>query len=159
MDKEFLQTLQVAGQCLSEEVMEAILNQHNADLAAAAADPGVSGGSGGRTFSQDEVNRIVSERLARQRLRPADDQREAQLQQREHQLTCREYLLQKQYPGKLLELLDTSDPERFKAAADEMAASFPGICANQTPPPYRPGTGTRQWSGEDALSNAFKIKH
>ena len=154
MNREFLQTIQVAGQSLPEDVIESILTRHSEALSAAVADPGVTGGTGGKTFTQEDVNRIVSERLA---LHTGDSEREAALNAREAKLTCREYLLQKNYPAKLLELLDTSDAARFQAAADAMAMSFPGILTPEAPL-YRAGTGTWQSDGAEALADAFKFK-
>ncbi len=56
--------------------------------------PGASGGE--RTFTQDEVNRIVSDRLAREREKltgqAKKDEREKALEAREARLDCREYL-------------------------------------------------------------------
>ncbi len=58
--------------------------------------PEASGGQGkGRTFTQEEVNRIVADRLAREKAKaepsPADE-REQALKAREAKLDCREYL-------------------------------------------------------------------
>ena len=38
---------------------------------------------GEKLFTQDDVNRIISERLAREREKPRDDEREAALNERE----------------------------------------------------------------------------
>jgi len=87
--------------------------------------PEASGDPGGeRTFTQEEVNRIVSERLARDRADRAkpspEDTREADLKARESKLTCREYISAEGYPAELLELFDTSDSEKFKAAVEKL---------------------------------------
>ena len=54
------------------------------------------GAKGGRTFTQDDVNRIVSERLAHEREKlqasARDTEREKALAAREARLDCREYL-------------------------------------------------------------------
>lgn len=80
------------------------------------ADNGNPGG--GKMFTQDDVNRIVSERLARDRQeRSAQkevDARERSLQERENRLSCKEYLHENNYPAELLELIDCSDVEKFK---------------------------------------------
>ena len=58
-----------------------------------------------------------------------------------------------------MDILDSSDVEKFKAAADALAAKFPGVVDNSpVPPPYASGTGTTRLSGnnEDPLSAAFK---
>lgn len=162
MKREFLKNFQVNGQPLPDAVIDAIMQESERDLEAAKADPGVKG-EGGKTFTQDDVNRIVSERLARDRAdraaapSPADE-REAALKAREARLDCRDYLDSKKYPTALLDVLDTSDTERFKAAVDTMIGKFPGIaCADEVPPPYAAGTGTqsRMW-GNDPIAAAFK---
>ena len=96
--------------------------------------PGASGGE--RTFTQDEVNRIVQDRLARERDKLTGqtkkderekDEREKALEAREARLDCREYLDSKGYPAALLEVLDSSDTAKFKAAADKLVELFPGV--------------------------------
>ena len=64
MKKEFLKNFQVNGVVLPDEIVDAILAENARDLDAAKANPGANGVNGGKTFTQDEVNRIVSERLA-----------------------------------------------------------------------------------------------
>lgn len=89
-----------------------------------------TGGNGGqeKTFTQEEVNRIVQDRLARERakvaLQPADDEREKALEARERRLACHEYLVEKGYDKQMLDILDTTDLERFKGNADKLSAMF-----------------------------------
>ena len=122
--------------------------------------PGATGGQGGeKTFTQDEVNRIVSERLARDRVDRAkptpEDEREQALKARESRLDCRDYLDSKKLPGDLLEILDTSDVEKFKAAADKLAALLPGEVAMAARVTTRLGESPVK---EDPISEAFKPK-
>ena len=79
-----------------------------------------------KRFSQADVDRIVKERLKRAE-RTADsaqsadlDARDAELTQRQNRLECREYLLNSGYNPGLLEILDTSDPEKFKSSASKL---------------------------------------
>ena len=96
--------------------------------------PEADGGQG-RTFTQEEVNRIVSERLAREREKltqqPQEDEREKALREREKALearenraACQHYLgslpVKDKYKTALLEVLDTSDTEKFKAKAEKL---------------------------------------
>lgn len=73
-----------------------------------------------KTFTQEEVNKIISERLARERERTknndsaAADQRAQELTAKENRLNCKEYLLEKGYSTELLDCVDTSDLEDFK---------------------------------------------
>ena len=74
--------------------------------------------SGGKMFTQDDVNRIVSERLARDRqersAQKEADARERSLQERENRMSCKEYLHENNYPAELLDVIDCSDVEKFK---------------------------------------------
>ena len=85
-----------------------------------------------RTFTQDEVNTIVADRLARERSKSAErvgdlDAREKDLKAREEALeaksqrfsqweACKQYLADNHISAALLDKLDTSDPEAFKTA-------------------------------------------
>lgn len=87
--------------------------------------PEDKGGQGGeKMFTQEDVNRIVAERLARERAKgqpPAPDQREQDLTQREQELTqreqlaaCREYLEKEGLPTDLADLLGAKPLPEFK---------------------------------------------
>ena len=79
---------------------------------------------GGRMFTQQEVDRILKERLARERAKAAPqepteaEKREKDLTARESRLSCRAYLLDNSLPAELLDVLDTSDVAKFQRAAD-----------------------------------------
>ena len=161
MKREFLKNLTVNGQPLPKEVIDAIMEENGRDIQAAKANAGGNGGSDGKMFTQEEVNRIVSERLTREREKPVDDEREKSLKAREARLDCRDYLDSKKYPIKLLDLLDCSDLEKFKAAADAMVEGFPSIMQTDgpLPPPYAAGTGTGVIDSIDTrIADAFKPK-
>lgn len=81
-------------------------------------------GTGGRTFTQEEVNKIVSDRLARAKRETATDEREAALRAKEARLDCREYLSDKKYPVELLDILSTADVEAFKGSVERLAGLF-----------------------------------
>lgn len=99
-------------------------NQNPEQQPAATPTPEASGEQGTeKLFTQEDVNRIVSERLARERAKAEpspDDAREADLKAREARLSCREYIAEGGYPVDLLELFDTTDAERFKAAVEKL---------------------------------------
>lgn len=129
--------------------------------------PEVSGDQdGARTFTQDEVNRIVSERLARDRAdraaapSPADE-REQALKAREARMDCRDYLDSKKYPAALLDVLDTSDVDRFKAAADLLIEKFPAIVGDVHPAAPVPQIvlPTGRGATPDPIAAAFKPKN
>lgn len=161
MKREFLQNFTINGQPLPKETIDAIMAEHGRDIERAKANAGANGGSDGKMFTQEDVNRIVSERLARERDKLVDD-REKDLKAREARLDCRDYLDSKKYPAKLLDLLDSSDVEKFKTAADAMVEGFPSIVQPDSPmpPPYSATTGTAAYGspGDDAIANAFKPK-
>ena len=128
--------------------------------------PEDNGGQGGRLFTQDEVNRIVSDRLAQERTRnerkaePQEDEREKALKAREARMDCREYIASKKYPDALLEVLDISDAEKFKATADKLAKQFPAILGEAARPHGFPQFGGETFGtmprGGVNLADAFK---
>ena len=162
MKREFLQNFKVGDQPLPKEVIDAIMVENGRDIEAAKANAGGNGGSDGKMFTQEEVNRIISDRLTREREKfaqqPQEDEREKALKAREARLDCRDYLDNKKYPAALLDVLDSSDAERFKTAADLLVKQFPSIAAaDQMPPPYSPGTGSSSVGfGNDPLAVAFR---
>ena len=126
--------------------------------------PEASGGQGeNRTFTQEEVNRIVSERLAREReklTQPKEDEREQALKAREAKLDCREYLDAQGYPAALLDVLDSSDTAKFKASVEKLAKVFPALMGAQRPTfeGWKPGESTRRFNTPDPIAGAFKPK-
>lgn len=117
-----------------------------------------------KTFTQEEVNNIVQERLARERAKneptPAEV-REKELAARESAMTCKEYIAEKNYPKELLELFDTADQERFKQKVDKMKELFPGVFADpgKKPAIFTKGTnGGVGLGGSDPIAEAFKLK-
>ena len=162
MQRDFLKNFQVNGTPLPDAVVEAILAENGRDLEAAKADPGASGGTGGKTFTQEEVNRIVSDRLAREREKqPKDDEREQALKAREARLDCRDYLDSKKYPAAILDVLDCSDVEKFKTTADAIVDKFPAIVGmdgmgGKYPQFISPDQGSGMPRGDTDLADAFK---
>ena len=69
MHRDFLKNLKVGDQPLPKEIIDQIMDENGRDIAAALkkANAGGNGGSDGKMFTQDDVNRIVSERLAKER--------------------------------------------------------------------------------------------
>ena len=70
----------------------------------------------GKTFRQEDVNRIVGERLAKEKAKNDADwqQREQDLQRRELQMTAKEYLNEKNMPVELLDALSYTDEETLQ---------------------------------------------
>lgn len=75
-----------------------------------------------KTFTQAEVNHIVSERLAKDRAKGTADleKRETELKARELAMTAREILAEKGMPKDLADILKYSDEETLKKAVDRI---------------------------------------
>lgn len=73
-----------------------------------------------RTFSQDDVNRIIQERLAKEKAKSdaAIAQREQELAHREFMLTAKEKLAGKKLSPALLDALNVSSPEAFEKSLE-----------------------------------------
>ena len=82
------------------------------------ADPAADQGAGGKTFTQEDVNRIVGERLAKEKAKNTNEtdlaKREQELAQRELKLLARETLSSKGLPAELLDALNCSDKETME---------------------------------------------
>ena len=81
-----------------------------------------------KLFTQEEVNRIVSERLNRERTKaePSEqEKRESDLTARENRLACREYLIDNKYRMELLDIIDTDDTGKFKKTVEKLVEIFP----------------------------------
>jgi hypothetical protein len=136
--------------------------------------PEDNGGATGKTFTQEDVNRIVSERLARERDKailakdepPKEDEREKALKAREAKLDCRDYLDSKKYPVELMDVLETSDTEKFKATVEKLAEKFPDLVRDTSkdpvlirgPVPQLTGPTSGRGISFDSIANAFKPK-
>lgn len=81
-------------------------------------DPSINQGAGEKTFTQDDVNRIVQDRLAKDREKASKElnEREQELAQREFRLNSRQKLIDKGYPETLLDALNCSSEEAFDKA-------------------------------------------
>ena len=72
-------------------------------------------GAGAKTFSQDDVNRIVGERLAKEKAKGEAALAERE-QQRELLLTAKEKLTENGLPVELVDALNVSSPEALEKA-------------------------------------------
>ena len=127
------------------------------------ATPAETGEPSGKMFTQEDVNRIVSERLARDRenrsTQQQNDEKETALKARESRLDCRDYVTEKKYPSELLDMLDTSDVDKFKATADKLHEIY-GVDEKQArfvnPPKFTAPNGNHNPAFNDPIRNAFK---
>lgn len=92
-----------------------------------------------KKFTQEEVNRIVQDRLKREKAKQEKlqdqeepgsnevaDEQEKSVAMRENRVECREFIADKGYKRELLEILDTSDAEKFKRQAEQLAELYRG---------------------------------
>lgn len=121
--------------------MEEITNNRNVEQQP-TTQPADNGNKGNeRTFTQAEVDRIIKERLERDRAKraPAEpseaEKREAELTARESRLSCREHLLDNGLPSSLLDAVDTSDVEKFKKAVDVVSGLIAERATGAAPAP------------------------
>ena len=106
--------------------------------------------AGEKTFSQDEVNTIVQERLGREKtkLDTIAAEREQTLAYREFMLEAKETLQTKGLPLSLLDALNTSSKEAFEKSLEILEQNKAKLSpAPEMPPPYASGTGTAPVNG------------
>lgn len=135
--------------------------------------PEASGGPGEKMFTQDEVNRIVSERLAREREKltqqPKEDEREVALREREKAVEarearykCEDYLkeinLSTKYRQDFLDVLDTTDFDTFKKIVDRLGKPFIVTVETRGANVAHPMGGCGSMSVDAQIANAFKPK-
>lgn len=94
-------------------------------------------GAGETTFTQEQVNKIVSDRLAREKVKSeaALAEREQQLAQRELLLTAKEKLTESGLPVELLDALNVSSPEAMDKAITTLKGVIDKIKA-EAPKPF-----------------------
>lgn len=77
-----------------------------------------------KLFTQEEVNEIIRKRLSKVKKNEVSDSdlmtREKELTKRESYLNCKEYLIRSGYDMDMIEIIDTSDFEKFIKKADLM---------------------------------------
>ena len=83
-------------------------------------DPAANQGAGEKTFTQDDVNRIVQDRLAKDRAKSSEEitKREQELLQREFRLNSRQKLIDRGYPESIMEALNCNSEKEFDKALD-----------------------------------------
>lgn len=125
-----------------------------------------------KTFTQDEVNKIVSERLARDRAKAEQEHaeknadlvaREQEVQNCEERVECEKFLADMKLPETFLDLFDTDDSENFKYQVTTATNAFmgalnqAGIIAGKYWPNVRKGVRADDSDLLDVF--AGKVKH
>lgn len=85
--------------------------------------------TGERTFTQEQLNAIVGERLAKERTKAEGElaERERQIQQKEFAFTAKETLTQRGLPLELLDAINASDQETLTKSLDILENSITGM--------------------------------
>ena len=100
------------------------------------ADPAAGQGTGGKTFTQEDVNRIVQERLAKEKVKNSGEadfaKREQELAQRELHMTAKELLSEKGLPVQLFDALNCTDKETMEKSIATVEKIFNEYKANAT---------------------------
>lgn len=80
--------------------------------------------NGERTFTQEQVNAIVSDRLTRDRQKQSEEisKREQELNDREFRLNSRQKLIDRGLPEDMLDVLNCSSEDAFNKALDKLEA-------------------------------------
>lgn len=121
-------------------------------------------GAGAKTFSQDDVNRIVGERLAKEKAKgeAALAEREQQLAQRELLLTAKEKLTENGLPVELVDALNVSSPEALEKALSTVKTVLDKYKSEARPmkfsgaKPAESLSGVRN-TGDDSLRKAMRL--
>lgn len=125
---------------------------------------GTQTGTEGKTFTQDEVNRIVQERLAKEKGKGNEEleKRAAELDLRERKLNAVEALRKNGLPDYLVEALNISTDEAFKASMNAIV-KMKEETKGSTNEPQKvgrisfPGKITEGNAGSDPLRSAFGL--
>ena len=100
------------------------------------ADPAAGQETGEKTFTQEDVNRIIQERLAKEKAKNNGDadfaKREQELVQRELHMTAKEMLSEKGLPVQLFDALNCTDKETLEKSISTIETVFNEYKANAT---------------------------
>ena len=98
------------------------MNTENTNMEQNANATPAEATGGQKTFSQEDVNRIVQERLAKDRAKASEDisKKEKELADREFRLNSRQKLIDRGYPESILDALNCSSEEAFNKSLDAL---------------------------------------
>lgn len=119
-----------------------------------------------RTFTQEEVNGFVQNRISRikgqieKQLKADYDAKTRELRQREMKLTVKEALSERGMPKELSEIITCSDEEDMNTKLDALAKIYPSQAQAKEPPTgFRFGAPRNGGdSGQDPIRAAMGIK-
>lgn len=125
----------------------------------------VTGGQ--KTFTQDDVNRIVQDRLAKDRAKTSEEvsKKEQELAAREFRLNSRQKLIDRGYPESIMEALNCSSEEAFDKALDaldgllkERGSTLEDMKARQNAARFTAPVSRHSQSGPDRIREAMRIQ-
>lgn len=126
------------------------------------ANPAANQGTGEKTFTQEDVNRIVSERLAKEKAKNSGEadfaKREQELVQRELHMTAKELLSEKGLPVQLFNALNCTDEETMKKSISTIEKVFNDYKSNVQQPVFKgfqPGASTPTPEGMDITKMGY----
>ena len=130
------------------------------------ADPATSQETGEKTFTQEDVNRIVQERLAKENSKNNGDadfaKREQELAQRELHMSAKEMLSEKGLPVQLFDALNCKDEETLKKSISTIETVFNEYKANATKSiqfkSFTPGVPTSPVNAGDGDADDLNIR-
>ena len=130
------------------------------------ADPATSQETGEKTFTQEAVNRIVQERLAKEKSKNNGDadfaKREQELAQRELHMSTKEMLSEKGLPVQLFDALNCKDEETLKKSISTIETVFNEYKANATKSiqfkSFTPGVPTSPVNAGDGDADDLNIR-
>jgi hypothetical protein len=124
------------------------------------SDPETDQGTGEKTFTQEDVNRIVGERLAKEKAKNNGEadfaKREQELIQRELQMSAKELLSEKGLPMRLFDALNCSDQETMEKSIATIETVFDEYKANLPKPVFKgfqPGVGLSPKEVKDRMGD------
>ncbi len=150
-----MKELNAAEEPKTKEQTDTVEKTEEKEQSTPAAAPDSGEKDSERMFTQEEVNSIVRDRLKRVKggvteeeinkaVEAAIGERAAELDRKENYLKCRELVYSEKYPEEFLEVLDTSDYEKFAEKADMLTIAFqnktddPMKDAMLRPEPHKP---------------------
>ena len=120
------------------------------------------GENGEKTFTQEQVNAIIGERLAKEKNKAdaALAEKEQALKEREARLSCQEFLSKEGYPMELLDILNPSDFETFRNIVQRLDDLTGTLSKNRELPHFTKSLGSSSTVDplDAKLRNAFKPK-
>lgn len=126
----------------------------------ANTQPEGNGAQSEKTFTQEEVNKIVSDRLARDKAKSDATALEMQkeIEKKENAVECKAYIYDNDLPKELLDVIDTSDKEKFIKNVEKIKPLLKtGKAAENVGIRFGADSSAASEHRHDALADAFNL--